>query len=211
MIDFIISLFFPAKCPYCSAAIGRKLTECTVCRGQFPKYPQIKHLPSGEICAAPFLYDSTVRQAIVNYKFYSKKYNAGSFSSAICGTVESVYKITDFDVVCCVPLSKERRKQRGFNQSEIIAVNVSLYFSKPFENLLCKTVNNKEQHKLSAEDRAKNVIGVYSVTDLKKVNGRKILLIDDVATTGNTLAECCRVLKSGGAEMVICAVVAIAE
>ena len=186
------------------------MNECQVCRAQFPKYPRIEPIPSGEICVAPFAYDSTVRQAIINYKFYGKRHNAKSFSEAICCVVENVYKDMSFDVVSCVPLSKERKFERGFNQSEIVAKNVAQYFQKPFENLIVKTVNNSEQHNLSAEERIKNVIGVYSAADVGKIKGRKILLIDDVVTTGNTLAECCRVLKNNGAETIICAAIAIA-
>ena len=177
---------------------------------QFPKYPRIEPIPSGEICTAPFSYDSTVREAVINYKFRGRRYNAKSFSEAICRVVENVYKDMSFDVVSCVPLSKERKRGRGFNQSEIVARNVAQYFGKPFENLIIKTVNNAEQHNLSAEERIKNVIGVYSPADTEKIKGRKILLVDDVVTTGNTLAECCRVLKNSGAERIICAAIAIA-
>ncbi len=209
LADFILSVFFPPKCPYCSKIISRNLNECIVCRAQFPKYPRIEPVPSGEICVAPFSYDSTVRQAIINYKFKGKRYNAKSFSCALCGVIENIYKDMDFDVVCCVPLSAKRKRQRGFNQSEIIARNVAEYFEKPFESLLIKKIDNKEQHSLSAEDRIKNVIGVYSPKNLDAIKGRKILIIDDVATTGNTLAECCKVLKDNGAEFVICATAAI--
>lgn len=186
------------------------MNECISCKLQFPKYPRIEPLPSGEICVAPFVYDSMVRQAIIGYKFQGKKQNAKSFSDAVCSSIEKVYKDMNFEVVSSVPLSAERYKKRGFNQSEIIARNVAKYFEKPFENLIVKTKNNIEQHSLSADKRAENVRGVYSATDTEKIKGRKILLIDDVATTGNTLAECCRVLKDNGAERILCAAVAIA-
>ena len=211
MVDFILSLLFPPKCPYCSKNISRSLAECPVCRAQFPKYPQIKTIPSGEICIAPFFYDTSVRNAIVNYKFRGRKFNAKSLSLAVSKTVENVYKDMDFEIVSCVPLSAERLHERGFNQSELIAEKVAKYFEKPYEPLLRKIKNNSEQHNLSAKEREKNVIGVYSVIDEQKVSGKKILFIDDVATTGNTLAECCRTLKNSGAERILCAAAAIAK
>ena len=210
MIDFILSLLFPPKCPYCSKTISRNLTECSVCKAQFPEIPKIKPLPSGEICVAPFFYDTAVRNAIINYKFKGKKFNAKSFAIAVCNDVEQVYKVTDFEIVACVPLSAERQRERGFNQSEIVAEKIAQYFKKPYEPLLKKTKNNSEQHKLSAKEREKNVTGVYSVIDEEKVRGKKILLIDDVATTGNTLAECCRTLKNSGADKILCAAIATA-
>lgn len=180
-----------------------------MCRAQFPRYPRIEPVPSGEVCVAPFSYDSSVRQAIINYKFNGKKFNAKSFASAVSTVVENVYKDMDFEVVCCVPLSRQRQKQRGFNQSELIARAVADYFNKPFEMLLIKNKDNVEQHTLSATDRIKNVLDVYALTDSEKVRNKKILLIDDIATTGNTLAECCRTLKTGGADRILCAAIAI--
>lgn len=211
MVDFIFSLLFPPKCPYCSKNISRSLAECPVCKAGFPKYPQIKIIPSGEICIAPFFYDISVRNAIINYKFNGRKFNAKSLSLVVSETVENVCKDMDFELVSCVPLSSERQRERGFNQSEIIAKKVAKYFEKPYEPLLRKIKNNSEQHKLSAKEREKNVVGVYSVIDETKVSGKKILLIDDVATTGNTLAECCRTLKNSGAERILCAAAAIAQ
>lgn len=209
MIDFILSLFFPNKCPYCSKVITRKLNECNDCRLQFPKNSRTKILPSGEICIAPFVYDSNVRQAIINYKFNGLRNNSKSFSNALYNAVETKYKDIDFSVVCCVPLSKERLNERGFNQSETVARNIAKRFNKPYENLIIKIKNNKEQHSLSAEERVKNVIGVYSVTDKEKVKNKTILLIDDILTTGNTLSECCKILKESDAKKVICASIAI--
>ncbi|MDD6488873.1 MAG: ComF family protein [Clostridia bacterium] len=211
MVNFILSLLFPPKCPYCSKNISRNLAECPVCKAQFPKYPQIKTIPSGEICIAPFFYDTSVRSAIINYKFKGRKFNAKSLALAVSKTVEDIYKDMDFEVVSCVPLSAERLRERGFNQSEIIAEKVAEHFKKPYQQLLRKTKNNSEQHSLSAKEREKNVIGVYSVIDEQKVSGKKILLIDDVATTGNTLSECCRTLRNSGAERILCATAAIAQ
>ena len=210
-MDFILSLFFPPKCPYCLKSISRGLAECPVCRAGFPKYPKIEPIPSGEICVAPFYYDMAVRKAIVNFKFNGKKFNAKSLSLAVSSAVEKVYKDMDFELVASVPLSVERQRERGFNQSEIIAKNVAKHFGKPYIPLLKKTRNNPEQHKLSSKEREKNVIGVYSVIDSERVKGKKILLVDDVATTGNTLAECCRMLKKSGADRILCAAIAIAE
>lgn len=210
MIDFILSLFFPVKCPYCSKTINRNISECNACRSQFSEFFRTKSLPSGEICTSPFVYDSAVKDAVIGYKFYNKKYNAKSFSTAVCNAVENVYKDIRFDIVTYVPLSKQRYKERGFDQSELIARNIARYFEKPFSKLLSKTKHNREQHTLSAKDRIQNVKGVYSPVNAEKISGKTILIIDDVVTTGNTLAECCRVLKDNGADKVLCATVAVA-
>ncbi len=211
MIEFILSLIFPPKCPYCSKAIGRNMTECNACRSQFPHYPTITYLKSGEICASPFVYESTVREAVISYKFYGRKFNAESFSLQLIKTVELAFEGIDFDIVMCVPLSKKRMRERGFNQSEIIARRLAEYFKKPFDDSLIKLKDNHEQHKLSAREREINVKGVYGISDNSRIKGKSILIADDIITTGNTIAECSRVLKENGAREVYCVSIACAS
>ena len=85
----------------------------------------------------------------------------------------------------------------------MLAEEISRLTEKPCERLLIKTSDNPAQSSLkSAEDRKKNVKGVYRPTDLASINGKEILLVDDIATTGATLNECARVLKQAGAKEV---------
>ena len=208
MIDILLSAIFPPKCPYCKTILSYGMSECAVCREQFPDYPRTEHIPSGEMCVSPFTYDSRVRQAIIDYKFHGRKFNSESFAKILAHTVDGVYGDSDFETVTSVPLSKARQNERGYNQSELIAVKTAKILGKRYERLLVKTKNNREQHGLNAEERIKNVVGVYSVTNRQKIIGKSILIVDDVITTGYTLSECCCTLKKGGAAKVLCAAVA---
>ena len=210
MLDLVSSLLFPEKCPYCGATIEFSLinrpTECKSCWSQFPLSPGVHILPCGDRCVSPFRYQGPVRQAIVNYKFSGLRYNAKSFSKAMVQAIRTVG--IGFDIITCVPLSESSFKERGYNQSEILAVMISEQTGKPYLHTLKKILQNRIQHELNAADRATNVTGVYEALNIERFAGKRLLLIDDICTTGNTLSECCRVLKEAGAAKTECAAVA---
>ncbi len=206
----ITATIFPPRCPYCSKLLRYDMTECLLCRAQFPKQPRIELTPTGEICISPLTYDAKVRKAILDYKFHGKTFNAESLSAAMAAAVKRVYyKDMSFEVITCVPMSKDRRKRRGYNQSELIARNVAKLLDKPFEELMYRDSGAEQQHNLNAYERINNRDMTYHVIDPEKIKGKKILIIDDVMTTGATLSNCSKILKEQGAERVLCAVAAI--
>lgn len=211
MIDFILSLFFPDKCPYCNKILKLKMTECDSCRESFPQYPETKLIPSGEECVAPFIYDSAVRNSIIKYKFKGEKFNAKSYVKAISLAIEKSGYSGSFDVVTYVPVTVRRMKERGFNQSEVLAEGIAVHFEKKYERLLKKIKDNRNQHELSSKEREKNIIGVYRAVNSEKIKGKRILLVDDIVTTGYTLSECCKVLKESGAQSVVCVAIAVTK
>ena len=117
-------------------------------------------------------------------------------------SVKETFSDVSFDVITCVPLSKRRKNDRGYNQAELLARSVSKNLGIPYSELLRKVVNNKVQHKENARERKINVYGVYDLIDGVDVNGKTVLLVDDVKTTGSTLNECAKMLKMHGAEKV---------
>ncbi len=208
----ILAIFFPPKCPYCDKPIRYDMTECLVCRAKFPKVPRIEPIPTGEICVAPFTYSTEVRKAIIEYKFRGKKFNSESLAGALANTIRNVYyKDMSFEIITCVPMSAERKKKRGFNQSELIARYASKLLDKPFENLLYRDTGAAIQHEMTYEQRITTKDDTYHVLDNADIKGKKLLLIDDVMTTGTTLSKCSALLKESGAERVFCASVAIAK
>ena len=205
-----LAVFFPPKCPYCSKAIRYDQTECIVCRAGFPKMPRIALLPTGEICIAPFTYNTNVRKAMLEYKFRGRKFNSESFASALAYAINTVYtKDMTFEVITCVPMSSERKKVRGFNQSELIAKNAARILGKPFEQLLYRDKGAAVQHELSYHERINNKDNTFHAIHPEKIKGRKILLIDDIMTSGMTLSACCGVLKENGADRILCSAVAM--
>ncbi len=101
-----------------------------------------------------------------------------------------------YDTIIPVPISKKRLKNRGYNQSYLIAKEISKKTGVKLENnCLTKTKNIIEQSKLNKEQREKNIKGVYKLNNKQKLENKKILLFDDIYTTGSTANECCKILK----------------
>jgi ComF family protein len=109
-------------------------------------------------------------------------------------------KLRNF-IVSPIPLHQKRYNWRGFNQAEIIARHLASNLGLHFQETLRRTRHNTPQAKLDGAARRQNIIGCFSSLE-ENLSGKKILLIDDVATTGSTLDEAARVLKAAGASKV---------
>ena len=108
-----------------------------------------------------------------------------------------------------VPVSKKRLRQRGFDQARLIAEEVCRFWDTRPEQLLVKPVDNPRQSGITGEAaRRANVLGVYEIKEGSDIAGKRILLIDDICTSGATLKECVRVLTDAGAKSVVCAAIA---
>ena len=104
--------------------------------------------------------------------------------------------IQSYDIIIPVPISKKRNKARGYNQSFLIAKELSKKLDiELVNNCLYKHKNIVEQSKLGKEERIRNIQGVYDLSNSKKLENKKILLVDDIFTTGSTANECCKTLK----------------
>lgn len=200
------SLLFPVRCPYCGIIIERNELECEKCRSGFPNKPYIRILPSGNECVAAFQYNGVVREALKRYKFCGKRDYYKSFSAVLVEVL--INDGRSFDLVTSVPLSKKRMRVRGYNQSELIAREVARLTNTKYIETIEKICENKEQHNLNHEQRKTNIIGVYHRIDGINFSKRKVLLIDDIVTTGYTLSECCQILEKDDNVEIFCAVIA---
>jgi ComF family protein len=109
----------------------------------------------------------------------------------------------DFTLIMPVPLHPARLRKRGFNQSVILARELSKKLSIPMDFMTLKrSVDTEPQVHLGKRERASNVKGAFAVSNSDKITGHKILLVDDVYTTGSTVNECARVLTTNGASSV---------
>lgn len=134
---------------------------------------------------------------------------AGFFGACMAQTVQTRFAGINFDWVTCVPLSRERRRERGYNQSERLAQVVASHLGLPMHaDALTKIYHNEEQHRLNMQKRRANVLGVYEAK-ADVVQGKTILLVDDIATTGSTLEECAKVCMLEGAQAVYCVTAAL--
>ena len=208
----MMSLLFPRKCILCRRLLRREeLDLCGDCRRNTDPYAsgerKFKFLDS---MTAVWYYEENVRRSIVRYKFYGARYLAANFGRLIAMRV--LQEELEFDLITWVPVSRWRKLRRGFDQVELLAKAVSPELGIRAEGLLEKIRNNQANSglKTSAERRA-NVLGAYRAVHPELLRGKRVLLLDDIVTTGATASECARVLLTAGAEEVIFAAVAAAS
>ena len=157
-----------------------------------------------------FNYNGIIRNNILNYKFKEKPFLAKTFVKFLSKQEKAFEIIKSYDKIIPVPISKKRFKERGYNQSKLIAKEISNYIKiDVVENCLYKTKDIIEQSKLNKEERIKNVQGVYELKNMQILKRKKILLIDDIYTTGSTVNECCKTLSEAKPEKIGVLVLAV--
>ena len=182
---------------------------CVACERELPwttEQEAVKSGPGGLRCAAPLWYEEKTRDALLRFKFQGASAAAKPLGEVLARCAAEQFG-GDFDTVTWVPVSKKRLRKRGYDQSELLARAACRCWDTQPMRLLNKTVDNAVQSEIhDAAARRANVLGVYEAVG--EIEGKRILLIDDICTTGATLTECIRVLKDAGAADVVCAAVA---
>lgn len=208
-----LNLLFPPKCPFCCRILDTP-GVCDVCQKELPwtgEREAVREGPGGLRCAAPLWYQGKVREAILRLKFKGAAPSAEDLGRLIAQCAAEHFS-GEFDTVTWVPISRKRRWKRGYDQSELLARAACRAWGVKPVALLRKTTHNPAQSGLTEDAvRRANVLGVYEMVPGADVAGRRVLLLDDVCTTGATLTECVRVLRQAGAESVVCAAVAHAR
>ncbi len=150
-----------------------------------------------------FLYEGEARNLILNYKFKDKTYIYKTFVNFLRKNEKMCVQIKKYDIIMPVAISRKRERQRGYNQSAIFAKDLAKELKiKYIENVLFKIKDNKPQSTLSKEERMQNVQNIYEIKQKEKIKNKKILLIDDIFTTGSTVNECSKKLKEAGVKEV---------
>lgn len=155
-----------------------------------------------------FSYEGKVKEAICDFKFKNKLDYAKFFSKSIADSLEKTGNVGNFEYICCVPMSKENKKERGYNQAEVLAKSIGKILKLPFKNVLFKAKMTKTQHTLARDERIINVKGAYSVLNKEDVKDKNILLCDDILTTGSTIKECAVTLYNASAKEVLAVCIA---
>lgn len=204
----VMDFFFPHKCPFCGAVVGRSV-ECDACRKELPTCNEIIRGTGFGRVTAPLYYKGNVRRAILDYKFNGKLGGLRTFGAMMASCAAERYS-GEFDAVTWVPVSKKRLRKRGFDQARYLAAGLCVDWHVEPQETLRKIRDNPPQSGLGdRKERQANVIGVYEAVEPANIAGKRFLLIDDIFTTGATLSECTRVLKSAGAADVVCLTLAI--
>lgn len=204
----LLDLLFPIKCPFC----GRVQEQPGICPGCMASLPwtdeahALREPVPGLRCAAPLWYTGPVRESIHRFKFRSGVGAAGPMGELIAQAAAERFS-GEFDTVTWVPVSARRLRQRGYDQARLLAESACGLWGVTPERLVRKVWDNPAQSGLeSAEERWRNTQGVYEAAG--DPAGRRVLLIDDICTTGSTLLSCSSVLREAGAAEIVCAVVA---
>lgn len=149
-------------------------------------------------CRSAGIYDGALREAIHRVKFGGETALGRSLGRWLAGSLPG--EAAETDLVVPVPLHPRRVRERGFNQSEILSATVAASASLPHRpRLLLKKTPTHSQTGLSRKERRKNLRGTFSLAAGISIAGKRILLVDDIYTTGCTVEECARVLRRGGA------------
>ena len=144
-------------------------------------------------------YTLNVSHAVHRFKFRNQPQLALLFGSLTAKRLGDDILLCQPDYLCGVAMYSRKQRQRGYNQANLFAEDLSRRLGIPYAELLKKNRSTPAQHTLSAAERKINLSGAYSVREPSKVKGKRILIVDDVITTGSTMAECAQVLLEAGA------------
>jgi len=190
---------------------------CPICGIPFTSGEQDNHLceaclrnkPFYDRIAAPYLYKGTIVPAIHRFKYGQKRVLADYLGPLLADFAACLFTEINGAITMPVPLHPKRLRERGFNQSLLLAGYVANELKTGLDFLsLIRLRYTSPQTGLIKNERKKNVSGAFKVINPDAVKGKTIFMIDDVATTGNTLNECARTLKMAGCREVFCLVIA---
>lgn len=212
ILKFLADLIYPPKCVFCGKLLDKgENGACERCRVSLPETDGEKIRKKGEffdICVSPLYYKDSVRDSLLRYKFEKRPSYAESYASFLAETIREELE-GGFDVITYVPVSRKRKAVRGFDQSKLLAEKTAEKLGFEAKTLLKKVRETPPQSSLkTVEKRRANVMDVYEAVSCEDISGSRILLIDDIITTGATLSECSRTLLMAGAESVLCAALA---
>ena len=191
-------------CPRCGLDLGPYIQTDTLCRECHA------HPPRFARAIAVAGYDGVIREAIHKFKYAKERVLLDELSGLLIARWQGVSStLPQMDTIMPAPLYKKKLKERGFNQSQLLAERLSNATGIPLEtDNLIKVRATPDQAGLDSVNRKRNLVDAFAVTRPKDIDGRNILLIDDVLTTGATASEIARTLKKAGAKNVYVLVLA---
>ena len=227
MTDFIKSLFrslFPQRCAYCGEVVAVSEYACEDCLKILPRI-------EGDVCSrcgrekndcacggekyfdsvtAPFRYEGVVRRGLHVFKFRRGIQNSEAFCFEMAEAVRCRYPDKKFDYIIPVPMTKKSVRKRGYNQVGILADGLSEHLGIPVrKDIVMKIYETDKQHGISYILRKGNLTGVFDVVNPDCVAGKRILLCDDISTSGETFNECAKMLWLSDAAEICCVSLAL--
>lgn len=213
LLPWLSALLFPEKCVLCGQILRKDETDlCRECRVQQPDCPISRDkYPYLDSWTALWYYRDNVRRSLLKYKFYGRRNYAAAYARLLSMKLLREDR-ANADILTWIPISERRLKKRGFDQVELLAEKMTQELQIPAMALLWKRRDNPQQSKIVGHaQRRANVLGAYEAINQQSIAGKRILLLDDILTTGATAGECARILLEAGAKEVHFAAVAAAQ
>lgn len=216
----LLDLLYPRRCPVCGEIIPFAKAVCG-CTKQ-----QVCRLPAGacEHCGAPqdrctceeptnrtlrhitapFVYADLIRAQLLSLKLQGEKQLAKPLGAQMALRFAERFPQAEIDVVTFVPMTRAAQRERGYNQGALLAQQVGQLLLLPVAPLLQKGTETEHQRSLNAQQRLENLRGAFSPAPGAQIQGKTVMLCDDIKTTGSTLWECETTLMAAGAADVFC-------
>ncbi len=217
----VVDAVYPRTCPFCDKILPRGTDICNDCNNKL-KYvvePRCKKCgkqltkEEQEYCydcanhrhlyregIAAFVYDEMVSKSIYRFKYYNRRTYAGMYARAIGERYGGHIARWQPDVFIPVPIHRDKLQKRGYNQAELIATELGRYLGIPVDGKYLRRIKRtRAQKELNRSERKKNLENAFKISS-NVVEYKKIVLVDDIYTTGSTLDECAKVLMAAGAQ-----------
>lgn len=205
-LDCVLDFIFPPVCGICLKTSKKYICEDCIELIKFKSLNKFERYNDKYFKGHLYIlkYEGIIRQRILDYKFKEKSYLHRSFSEMILNSKKNIEFIKEYDVLIPVPIHKDRMKIREYNQSELIAKDLvhEIKNIKLENNVIIKNKNIVAQSSLNKKQRENNIKDVYQIKNIEKIINKKVLLLDDIYTTGSTVNECSKVLKEAGCKEV---------
>ena len=208
LFQWIGEFLFPRKCLLCQGILPRQESDlCGECRRETAQFAQRGTMQDLDGWTALWYYDGPVRDSLLRYKFNGKRHYASGYGRLLAMQVSRI--LPTLDLITWVSVSPKRKRERGYDQSELLAQVLSRELNLPAGPTLRKVRNNPAQSGISDPGlRRKNVENVYQALENGNLTGKRVLLVDDIVTTGATSRECAKVLRRAGAKEIYLAAMA---
>lgn len=218
-------VFYPRRCALCGAVVAPGAEMCSRCKTSAHRVPPpiCPYCGCGKrdcVCekhrsrfsaafASPFYYTGVVRKGVRRLKFHAEPDVALVLGREMALCARREYADVRFDLVTFVPMTRREKRERRYNQSELLANAAAEELRLPCVPTLEKIYETNSQRSLDHRRRSGNVFGVFEATDPQAIRDKRILLCDDLRTTGATLTECAKMLRIRGAREVFCLTAAV--
>lgn len=202
--DKLINILYPNQCMICGKS--KEDSICVRCYKTLELNTKIDRYKDKNFNEHLYIfkYERKIRNVIIDYKFNDKAYLNNFFVKIILKNKKICRKIKNYDIIIPVPIHIKRKRQRGYDQSELIARKIAEYLKlELIINCLIKQKSTVPQSSLTKKQRLENVKQVYKIINKQKIKDKRIILFDDIYTTGATANECAKVLKEEGAKEVL--------